>query len=166
MNNHLARFVARQDGDEAASAMKVITNKTVRLGRKGFPLRHEGRAVGWAATAEWNILAIKHQQVRIISKMTLAGRPAMARLSEKKQEEIDHAPNGLPGRNSYRTQTRQATHRRSVVGGRLPHRRRRRPGWPDLAAAGGKSGGIGHGTEQSLRRTRRCDHGHLQGRAG
>jgi integrase len=60
-----------------ASVIKVGTQWRAQVRRKGFPTETrtfptKGLATAWAATTESNMLAMKHQEVRIISKMTLA----------------------------------------------------------------------------------------------
>lgn len=60
-----------------ASVIKVGTQWRAQVRRKGFPTETrtfptKGLATSWAATTESNMLAMKHQDVRIISKMTVA----------------------------------------------------------------------------------------------
>lgn len=60
-----------------ASVIKVGTQWRAQVRRKGFPTETrtfpaKGLATAWAATTESNMLAMKHQDARIISKMTLA----------------------------------------------------------------------------------------------
>jgi len=60
-----------------ASVIKVGTQWRAQVRRKGFPTETrtfptKGMAAAWAATTESNMLAMKHQDVRIITKMTLA----------------------------------------------------------------------------------------------
>jgi|SRR5471030_961813 len=59
-----------------ASVIKVGTQRRAQVRRKGFPTETrtfptKGLATAWAATTESNMLAMKHQDMRIISKMTL-----------------------------------------------------------------------------------------------
>lgn len=60
-----------------ASVIKVGTQWRAQVRRKGFPTETrtfptKGLATAWAATTESNMLAMKHQDIRIISKMTVA----------------------------------------------------------------------------------------------
>lgn len=60
-----------------ASVIKIGTQWRAQVRRKGFPTETrtfptKGLATAWAATTESNMLAMKHQDVRIIAKMTLA----------------------------------------------------------------------------------------------
>lgn len=60
-----------------ASVIKVGNQWRAQVRRKGFPAETrtfptKGQAAAWAATTEANMMALKHQDVRIISKMTVA----------------------------------------------------------------------------------------------
>lgn len=60
-----------------ASVIKVGTQWRAQVRRKGFPTETKtfptkAMATAWAATTESNMLAMKHQDVRIIAKMTVA----------------------------------------------------------------------------------------------
>lgn len=60
-----------------ASVIKIGDQWRAQVRRKGFPAETrtfptKGQATAWAATTEANMMALKHQDVRIISKMTVA----------------------------------------------------------------------------------------------
>ncbi|KQV51376.1 site-specific integrase [Duganella sp. Root336D2] len=60
-----------------ASVIKIGNQWRAQVRRKGFPAETrtfttKGQATAWAATTEANMMALKHQDVRIISKMTVA----------------------------------------------------------------------------------------------
>lgn len=60
-----------------ASVIKIGNQWRAQVRRKGFPAETKtfptkGQATAWAATTEANMMALKHQDVRIISKKTVA----------------------------------------------------------------------------------------------
>lgn len=72
--NHIA---ALQVCYETASVIKIRTQWRAQIRRKEFPtdtraVPTRGLASAWAAAIELNMLASKHQDASIISKMTLA----------------------------------------------------------------------------------------------
>jgi integrase len=70
-----------------ASVIKIGNQWRAQVRRKGFPAETrtfatKGQATAWASTTEANMMALKHQDVRIISKKTVAD------LIDKYTEEI------------------------------------------------------------------------------